>query len=251
MVLFFQVREKRKTRENTKKSNVGKKKDGERREKVESMKFAIFGPQGSGKGTYASRLAPHYGIPHISTGDLCREEAAKGTELGKKIKKIMDEGGLQPDEVITKMLKHRLEKADAQNGFILDGYPRTLNQAEALEKLTKLDAVINLVVPEWILIKRLGARIQCKNCGAIFNLLTLKPKKEGICDKCGGPLYQRDDDKPEAVKKRLAIYHEQSAPLIDYYRKKGIVIDVHNDKLDTPPEIIVNLIIEKLSKFKK
>jgi adenylate kinase len=212
------------------------------------MKLAIFGPQGSGKGTYASRLGPHYKIPHVSTGDLIRAEIANKTELGKKIEPIVNAGQLVSDDIVIKLLKNRLSQPDAKKGFILDGFPRTLAQAESLDKITKLDHVINLVVPEWILIKRLSARVQCSKCGTIFNTITLKPKKEGICDKCGGKLFQRDDDKPEAVKKRLAIYHSQSAPLIDFFRKKEIVVDIENNKLDTPPEEVVAKIIDKLKK---
>jgi len=207
------------------------------------MRLAIFGPQGSGKGTYASRLSPILGVPHISTGDLCREEVAKGTELGKKIKEIMDRGGLQPDEVIIEMLKNRISKDDCKKGFILDGFPRTLEQAEELDKITSLDNVINLVVPDWVLLKRLSLRVSCKKCGEIYNLGYLKPKKEGICDKCGGELAQRDDDKEGAIKKRLREYEEKTKPLIDYYKNKGILLNVSNDKIETPPEIVVNKIL--------
>jgi len=212
------------------------------------MKLAIFGPQGSGKGTYASRLSPHFKIPHISTGDLIRAEITNKTGLGKKLEPVVNAGQLISDEIVIKLLKNRLNQPDAKKGFILDGFPRTLSQAESLDSITKLDYVINLVVPEWILIKRLSARVQCSKCGTIFNTITLKPKKEGICDKCGGKLTQRDDDKPDAVKKRLAIYHSQSAPLIGFFRTKGIVVDIENNKLDTPPEEVVAKIIDKLKK---
>lgn len=208
------------------------------------MKIVMLGPQGSGKGTYASRLSPILKVPNISTGELCREEAAKGTELGKKIKEIMDRGGLQPDEVIMEMLRNRLKKDDCKKGFIFDGFPRTLKQAEELEKITGLDYVINLVVPEWVLLKRMSLRVTCKKCGEIYNLGYLKPKKEGICDKCGGKLIQRDDDKEEAIKKRLREYEEKTKPLIDYYKIKGILLNVSNDKIDTPPEIIVDKILD-------
>lgn len=207
------------------------------------MRLAIFGPQGSGKGTYASRLSPIFGVPHISTGDLCREEAAKGTKLGKKIKEIMDRGGLQSDEVIIEMLKNRISKDDCKKGFILDGFPRTLEQAEELDKITKLDHIINLVVPDWVLLKRLSLRVSCKKCGEIYNLGYLKPREEGICDKCGGKLAQRDDDKEDAIKKRLREYEEKTKPLIDYYKNKGILLNVSNDKIETPPEIVVDKIL--------
>lgn len=210
------------------------------------MKLVIMGPQGSGKGTYASRLSPVLGVPNISTGDLCREEAAKGTELGKKIKEIMDRGGLQPDEVIIEMLKNRIKKDDCKKGFILDGFPRTLKQAEELEKIIKLDYVINLVVPQWVLLKRMSLRVTCEKCGEIYNLGYLKPKVEGICDKCGGRLIQRDDDKEEAIRKRLKEYEEKTKPLIDYYKSKGILLNISNDKIETPPEIVVDKILVTL-----
>ena len=214
------------------------------------MRLVMLGPPGSGKGTYASRISPKLGVPMISTGDLCREEAAKGTELGKRIKKIMDAGGLQPDEVIIKMLKHRLEQPDAKKGFILDGFPRTLEQAKALEGITKIDAVINLVVPDRVIIARLSARRQCRKCGAIYNVLFLKPKKEGICDKCGGELYQRDDDKPEAIKERLKLYEEKTAPLINYYKERGLKIDISCNSVDIPPEVQVDKIMKALKEHK-
>jgi adenylate kinase len=206
----------------------------------------MLGPQGSGKGTYGSRLSPILGVPYISAGELCREEAAKGTELGKKIKEIMNRGGLQPDEIIIEMLKKRLKKDDCKNGFIFDGFPRTLKQAEELEKITSLDYVINLVVPEWMLLKRMSLRVSCEKCEEIYNLGYLKPKKEGICDKCGGKLIQRDDDKEEAIKKRLREYEEKTKPLIDYYKSKGILLNISNNKIDTPPEIIVNKILDAM-----
>lgn len=206
----------------------------------------MLGPPNSGKGTYALRLSPILGVSSISTGELCREEAAKRTELGKKIKEIMDKGGLQPDEIIIEMIKNRLKKDDCKKGFILDGYPRTLKQAEELEKITKLDYVINLVVPEWVLLKRVSLRVTCEKCGEIYNLGYLKPKREGICDKCGGELIQRDDDKEGAVKKRFQEYEEKTRPLIDYYKKKGILLNVLNDKIETPPEDVVDKILIKL-----
>jgi adenylate kinase len=215
------------------------------------MKIIIFGPQGSGKGTYASRLSPLLGnIPHIATGDLLRA-ARDDKEHGEKIRHYQDTGGLVPDEIVLKIFKKRLDQPDARKGFIIDGYPRNAEQAKALDGIATIDVVINLVVPEWVLLQRLSTRVQCRNCSTIFNTLTLPPKKLGICDKCGGPLFQRDDDKPEAIKKRLALYHEMSAPLIKHYRDKGIVIDIECDSPDIPPEIIVNKIMDRLRTFKK
>jgi len=213
------------------------------------MKLVIFGPQGSGKGTYASRISPKYGIPHISTGDIFRENIKNKTELGKKVENFVKSGQLVPDEVTIAILKERISKSDAKSGFILDGFPRTKDQAVALEKISKIDAVINLIVPEWIILERLAYRISCANCGTIYNLKTLKPKKEGICDRCGGKLIQRKDDTPEVIKQRLNAYMEMSEPLIDYYKKKGIVVDIEVEELDIPPEAVVEQILKKLNSF--
>jgi len=214
------------------------------------MNLVIFGPQGSGKGTYASRISPVYKIPHISTGDIFRENIKNQTELGKKVEKFVNSGIYVPDEITIKILKERISRNDAKNGFILDGYPRTKDQAIALDKLTKIDAVINLNVPEWILLERMAYRVTCENCHTIYNTKTLKSKKEGFCDKCGGKLIQRADETPEAIKKRLQQYREMSEPLTDYYKKKGIVINIKIDKADVPPENIVAVILKKLEKIK-
>ena len=210
------------------------------------MKIIMLGPQGSGKGTYASRLGPILGIPHISPGQIFRENIAEGTELGKKVEKFVKYGLLVPDDLTMETIKERINRPDCKNGFIFDGFPRTLKQAEEFEKISNFDYVINLVVPDCILIKRLSLRVSCKNCGEIYNLGYLKPKKEGICDKCGGKLIQRKDEIEEAIKIRLKEYEEKTKPLIDYYKNKGILINVSNNKIETPPEIIVDKILEIL-----
>jgi len=223
------------------------------------MKIALFGPPGSGKGTYASRLAPQLGIPHISTGDLTRNEIKAGTELGKKVGEYANRGLLVPDDIITEMLKYRLDQPDCKKGFILDGYPRTLQQARWLEDITILDVIVNLIVPEEILIEKISARRICKKCGDIYNIAdihktidgieyimpAMNPKKKGICDYCGGKLYQRDDDKPEAVRERSNVYEKQSKPVLGYYRGKIPFVDIH---VTRGPEIMVPKILKELKK---
>ena len=215
------------------------------------MRLVLLGPPGAGKGTYASRLTVKLGVPHISTGDMVREEIKKQTDLGRKIKEYSDRGALVPDEIIIKLLANRLRKSDCDKGFILDGFPRTISQAEALEKIAKIDLVINLNVPDEIIITRLSNRLVCSKCGAIYNLLTLKPKREGICDKCGGRLYQREDDKPEVIKERLDVYRRQTAPLIEYYNNKGLLRNVSCEDLMTPPDVMVEKIIEIIKETEK
>jgi adenylate kinase len=215
------------------------------------MRIVMLGPPGSGKGTYASRLTSILGIPHISTGDLVREEINAGTEIGRKIKAYSERGELVPDEIIINLLIERLKKPDAQKGFILDGFPRTIRQAEALKEISKVDLVINLNVPDEIIIQRLSNRLICKRCGAIYNKLTLKPKVDGKCDLCGGELYQRDDDKPEIIRERLNVYRRSTEPLIEYYRREGILKDVYCNSLMTPPEEVVKKIIEVINSVRK
>lgn len=215
------------------------------------MKLLIFGPQGSGKGTYASRLSPQLGIPHISTGDIFRAEIAAGSELGRKVDGMIKEGKLVPDSIVVEVVKKRIAQPDAKKGFIFDGFPRTKAQAEALDKLVKIDGVINLQVPDEILIARISARVQCRAAGHIYNLLTLKPKVPGKCDQDGSELYQRADDTPEAIKKRLATYHEQSAPLLNHYRKKGLVMDFEIKEMAIPPETVVAKILQSLKGLKR
>jgi len=195
------------------------------------VNIIMLGPPGSGKGTQAKKLIEKFGIPQISTGDLLREAVKNGTELGKQAKSYMDAGKLVPDEVVVGMVKERLSKDDAQKGFILDGFPRTVPQAEALDKTLdqmgkKIDKVVNVDVPDSEVVERLSGRRTCKGCGAMYHVKFNQPKKEGLCDKCGGELYQRDDDNEQTIKRRLEVYHEQTSPLKDYYGKKGLVADV-------------------------
>jgi len=199
------------------------------------MNLILLGAPGAGKGTQAKLIVEKYGIPQISTGDMLREAVAKGTELGKKAKEYMDRGELVPDEVVIGIVKERLKQPDCEKGFILDGFPRTLKQAEELDKMLeelgkKIDAVINVHVPEEEVVKRIVNRRTCKNCGAVYHLIYNPPKEEGKCDKCGGELYQRDDDKEETVRARYKVYKEQTEPLIEYYSKKGLLYNVDGTK---------------------
>ena len=190
------------------------------------MKLVLIGAPAAGKGTQASRLVEHYSIAHISTGDMLREEVAKETELGKEAKAIMNAGGLVSDEIIIAMVKERIKKDDCKNGFILDGFPRTVVQAEKLDEMVTLDKVVYINAPDEVMLERLTARQTCPKCGATYNKLFLPPKTAGICDKCGAELTQRKDDTVEAGKARIATFHEQSEPLVEFYTKKGILFEV-------------------------
>lgn len=198
------------------------------------MRIILLGAPGVGKGTYADILSKKYNICHISTGDILREAVKNSTELGVKAKQYMDSGGLVPDELMINMVKDRLIKEDCKNGFILDGFPRTVNQANSLKKVldgteNKVDFVINVEASVSTIVRRLTTRRICKNCGANFNILTMKPKIEGICDNCGSKLIQRDDDKEDVIKRRLIIYKNDTEPLIDYYNRLGILKVVNSD----------------------
>ncbi len=199
------------------------------------MNIIMLGPPGAGKGTQAKMLVEEFGIPQISTGDMLRAAVAEGTELGKKAKEYMDRGQLVPDEVVIGIVRERLSKPDCHKGFILDGFPRTVPQAEALDKILqemgkRIDCVINIVVPDEEILKRLTGRRTCRKCGAMYHVEFNPPKKEGVCDKCGGELYQRDDDKEETIRKRLEVYKAQTEPLVDYYKKKGVLVNIDGTK---------------------
>ena len=217
--------------------------------------YVFLGGPGSGKGTYSTRVAKKLKIPHISTGDIFRENIKSHTELGKKVEKIVKEGELVPDEIVDEVIKKRIKQEDCKEGFVLDGYPRTIEQAKTLDEYKKIDKVLNIDVPEEVSIRRITTRRVCKNCGAIYNTLTFKPRQEGICDKCGGKLYQRADDTEEAVKRRLKEYKERTEPLINYYKKKGILRTVKYDEslipkgeIDIPVEAMLQKVLNILKK---
>ena len=208
-----------------------------------ALRIVLLGPPGAGKGTYASRLMRRLRIPHISTGDMVREEIKAGTPLGRVLKEYSDRGELVPDDIIIGILEERLKKRDCAEGFILDGFPRTIPQAEALDKITGIDYVININVSDEIIVQRLSSRLVCKRCGAIYNRLTLKPKRDMICDICGGELYTREDDKPEVVRERLRVYKVRTKPLIEYYRRRGLLREVYCKDIKADPEVVVDEII--------
>jgi len=190
------------------------------------MKLVFFGPPGVGKGTHGDRVSKELNIPKISTGDLFREEIKKGTELGLKVKGIIDAGNLVPDDITLEIVKNRLSKDDCGKDFIFDGFPRTINQAEQLNEITSIDIVVNFNLSRPSIIERLAGRWTCKKCGDIYHEKHRIPKKEGVCDSCGGELYQREDQKTEAIEKRLDLYESQTKPLVEFYKKMGILIDV-------------------------
>jgi len=190
------------------------------------MNLVFLGPPGAGKGTVAVKVSDELGIPHISTGDLFRKAIKDQSELGKKVKSILDSGELVPDDVTVALVEERLNQGDTEQGFILDGFPRTIPQAEALDGISSLQMAVNFSVADEVLVDRLSGRRVCKNCGATYHVKFAPPRKEGICDSCGGELYTRQDDAPEAIKNRLQVYYRQTQPLIDYYEEKGIKTDI-------------------------
>jgi len=209
------------------------------------MKIIMLGAPGAGKGTQAKQIASKYSIPHISTGDIFRANIKNGTELGKKAKEYMDQGALVPDELTCDLVMDRIQEDDCKNGFVLDGFPRTIPQAEALTNALakigeKMEYAIDVDVPDENIVNRMGGRRACVNCGATYHLVSIPPKKEGICDTCGSELILRDDDKPETVQKRLTVYHDQTQPLIDYYKGQGILHTV--DGTVPMDEVFANIV---------
>lgn len=209
------------------------------------MRIILLGAPGAGKGTQARKLSLKYNIPHISTGDIFRTNIKNGTELGIKAKKYIDEGLLVPDELVVELVTDRLSKDDCKAGYILDGFPRTIPQAEALDIALeaageKIDCAIEVDASDMAIIKRMTGRRTCPACGATYHIISIPPKMEGICDNCGAELILRDDDKPETVQKRLEVYHEQTQPLLKYYKEKGILktVDGVKDADETFKDIV-------------
>jgi adenylate kinase len=199
------------------------------------VRLILLGPPGAGKGTQAEFIINEFNVPHISTGDIFRKNIKEGTELGKRAKRYMDQGKLVPDSLVVEIVEDRLHEADCQNGFLLDGFPRTLIQAKELDLVlermqVELDAVINIKVnPDMLVSRAIGRRI-CKNCGATYHVSNNPPQKEGVCDKCGGELYQRSDDVEETVKNRINVYVDETSPLIDYYGRRDKLVDIEGEQ---------------------
>jgi len=210
----------------------------------------IFGAPGSGKGTYASRLQSRLGVDVIAMGDIFRENLKEGTPLGRQVKGYVEKGLLVPDDIVIDVLKKRLNKVPKEKGFILDGYPRTIKQAEILAGIAKIDVILLQMVPDWIIVERLSSRRICKSCSSVYNIRFLKPKVADVCDKCGGSLYQRSDDTPEVIKRRLQVYQKQTSPLLQHYKEKNVPFIVSSiTALDTPPETVVETMIKELKKL--
>lgn len=214
------------------------------------MNAIIFGAPGAGKGTYSSRLQAKLGLGVIATGDIFREIVKQNSELGKKVKDYLEKGQLVPDDVVVEVLKDQISKLQNKKGVILDGFPRTLAQAKILDSLIKIDVILLLMVPDSIIVERLSSRRICKNCGEVYNIRFLKPKVEGVCDKCGGQLYQRSDDNPEVIQNRLNVYQKQTSPLLEYFKEKKVPFVVSNvTSIDQPPEPIVEKLLDDLKKM--
>jgi adenylate kinase len=194
------------------------------------MNLIFLGAPGAGKGTLATLLSKEYRIPQISTGDLFRAAVKEGSELGRQVRGIMEKGELVPDSLTVELVKERLSKPDARGGYILDGFPRTVAQADALAEFQKIDAVINFSISDELVIRRLSGRRVCRSCGAIYHVENMPPKVEGTCDRCGGELYIRDDDKIDSIKNRLRVYKEQTEPLIAYYRDRAVLREIDSSK---------------------
>lgn len=219
------------------------------------MRIVMMGPPGAGKGTHAKIISKQFSSAHIATGDLLRLKVQDGSEIGKKAKAVMDKGELVPDEMVIQMIKERLQEPDAKKGFVLDGFPRTVAQAKALDALLislklKLDGVLNMTVSESVVLRRLSGRRVCLKCGASYHIVNIVPKREGICDVCGSELIQRKDDKEETILERMRVYHEKTQLLIDYYKASGLMHTVDGDLEVEPLQKVLQKLYEKLGWLK-
>jgi len=207
------------------------------------MRIILLGPPGAGKGTQAKTITGELGIPHISTGDILRKAIEKKTPLGLKAKDYMDRGHLVPDDLIINLVRERIKREDCKKGFLLDGFPRTIPQAQSLEEISNVDKVIKIKIENDVAIERLSGRRTCKRCGAMYHIIYLPSKKGGICDRCGGELIIREDDKKEAILKRLEVYREETRPLIEYYGKKGLlaIIDGGRSKEEVTRDLLTSV----------
>jgi adenylate kinase len=194
------------------------------------MNLIFLGAPGAGKGTVASAIGKELGLPQVSTGDLFREAVKNGTELGLRVKGIMEKGELVPDELTVALVRERLGRPDTAKGYILDGFPRTIPQAEALGSFQRIDAAVNFQCGDEVVVRRLSGRRVCRSCGAIYHVQNMPPRREGVCDRCGGELYIRDDDRIESIRNRLRVYREQTEPLIGYYRGRGLLHDIDSEQ---------------------
>jgi adenylate kinase len=203
------------------------------------MKLIFLGPPGAGKGTLAGLVSKEIGVPQISTGDIFREAIKRGTELGKKVKEIVGRGDLVPDELTVSLVRERLAEPDAAKGYILDGFPRTIPQAAALEQFQSLDAVVNFTIGDDVVVKRLSGREICKTCGAIYHVTNMPAKVKGVCDACGGPLYTRPDDSIESITNRLEVYKRQTEPLVEFYAARNLLKNIDSSK--SPEDTLIQI----------
>jgi adenylate kinase len=212
------------------------------------MRLIFLGAPGAGKGTLASAIGKELGLPQVSTGDLFREAVKNGTELGLRVKGIMDKGELVPDELTVALVRERLGRADTSQGYILDGFPRTIPQAEALASFQRIDGVVNFQCGDEVVVRRLSGRRICRSCGAIYHVENMPPRREGICDRCGGELYIRDDDRIDSIRNRLRVYQAQTEPLIGYYRGRGLLQDIDAEQAMEKSLAQLRKVLKKLRK---
>ncbi len=216
------------------------------------MRVVLLGPPGTGKGTYTQKLIERYDVPHISTGDLFRENVKNKTELGLRVSELMKTGELIPDSITIEMVRERLKQSDVKKGYFLDGFPRTMAQAREFDVIDGVDAVLFFNADERVIINRISGRRTCKKCKAIYHIKNIPSKVEGVCDKCGGETYQREDEKPEVVKERLVVYRKETLPLVDYYKKKGVLFEIDANKDINDPEFnVINICIKILDPIYK